>query len=129
MGTKDMIDFAEKHLNTTNLETESPKAWIDERHAMAVKTDRSDIINVLRNYAGVPIDRYNKSIDSIRSAGTVKSTFGIKYMKDILKVITKISKDAETITIELESGGCAIFNLNDSKGTVLEIELAPRLEK
>ena len=129
MGTKDMIDFAEKHLNANNLERETERAWIDEKHAMAVKTDRSELINVLRNYSGVDIDRYKKSIESIRSVARVKSKFGVGYVKDILKLMTKISKDAETITIEIGNDSCAIFSLNDSKGVVLEVELAPRMEE
>ena len=129
MGAKDMIDFAEKHLKAKNMETESAKAWIDERHAMAVKTDRSEIINVLRNYEEVDIDRYDRSIESMRNATTVKSIFGMKYMKDILKLITKVEKNAEIITIEIGNGTSVILSMNDSKGVVLEVELAPILEK
>ena len=121
-----MIDFAEKHLKANNMGTEEPKVWIDESHAMAVKTDRSGIINVLRNYEQADIDQYNQSIKVVKSMTTAKSTFGIKYMKDILKLMTKVEKDAETITIEIGNDTIAVFRLNDSKGDVLEVELAPR---
>ena len=128
MGVKDMIDFAEKHLISNNLETEEPRAWIDAGHAMAAKTDRPKLINVLRNYEELPIDRYNESLKTTKSMMTAKSTFGIKYIKDILKLMTAVEKNAETITIELGEHTAVILQLNDANGVVLTIELAPRLE-
>ena len=128
MGVKDMIDFAEKHLISNNLETEEPRAWIDAGHAMAAKTGRSELINVLRNYEELPIDRYNESLKTTKSMMTAKSTFGIKYIKDILKLMTAVEKNAETITIELGEHTAVILQLNDANGVVLAIELAPRLE-
>ena len=128
MGVKDMIDFAEKHLRANDMEMEELKVWMDEKNAMAIKTGRSEIINVLKNYVEMEIGAYNKSLNITKSTTTVKSTFGIKYIKDILKLMTKVEKNAETITIELGDNTAVILRLNDANSVVLEIELAPILE-
>ena len=128
MGVKDMRDFAEKHLNANNMTTEEPRVWIDKGYAMAIKTDRPEIINVLREYEELPIERYDKSLKITKSMMTAKSTFGMKYVKDILELMTRVEKDAETITIELGDKTAVILRLNDTNGVVLAVELAPRLE-
>ena len=128
INTKEAIDFGEKRLKVGDRGIEEPRAWVDARNAMMLKTDRSELINVLKNYEEFPIKRYDGMIESAKETETVKGTFGIDYMKDILKLMTKLKKDAETITIELGNDTCVILKLNDSFGVVLEVMLAPRIE-
>ena len=128
MNTKEAIDFGEKHLKADNRGTEEPKAWKDPANVMMLKTDRSELVNVLKNYEEMSIEGYDRTLENVRNTTTVKATFTVDYMKDILKLMTKVKKDAETITIELGDNTAGILRLNDYNGVVLEIALDPRVE-
>ena len=124
MSTKDIIDFGEKHLDADNRGVEEPKAWIDVYNTMAIKTDRSELIAVLKNYKEMPIERYNSLLKSVENTTTVKARLGIEDTKDVLKLMTKLKKDAQTMTIELGNDTCVILRLNDQNGVVVELLLA-----
>ena len=124
INTKDVIAFGEKRLDADNRGTEEPKAWVDSCNTLAIKTARSEIINVLKNYKEMPIERYDTLIGAVEKTTTVTAMLGIDDVKDALKLMTKLKKDAQTITILAGNDTCVILRLNDQKGVVLELILA-----
>jgi hypothetical protein len=59
---------------------------------------------------------------------TAKAIFDINYVKDVLKLMTKLSKEASSITVSLGNDSVpAKLQLNGCNGVICEIAIAPRL--
>lgn len=128
MDKKEVVEFGEKYLmkEDENRVEDKPKAWIDDGKFLMVKTDKTEIINIFNNYQELEIEKYDKTCEKIRENITAKSVFDVKYIKDVLKLLTKIKTDGKNIIIESGNNSPIIFKLTDKNGQeVVEIALAP----
>jgi len=126
MNKKEVVEFGEKYLmKSDENRTEEPKAWIDNNKSLMLKSNKSEIINILNNYQDLKTEKYDDACNKIRNIITAKSVFDINYIKDILKLMTKIKSDAKRVIIEAGNNSPIILKLVDNKDEIIEIVLAP----
>lgn len=130
MNNKELIEFGERYfMHQDENRTENTKSWIDDKYTIMIKTNRSELINVLNNYQDLDLKRCESLINRTRETTTAKSSFDLYHFKNILKLVTKLKNDADKITFEMGSNTAMIITLEDKKGVVLEIVLAPRIDE
>ena len=127
MSKEEIVKFGEKHLNEEHIKQREEKAWVDSAHVMAVITNRSDIINILNNYTEMN-GKTEEMIKGIEKTQTVKASFSVEYLKDILKLLTKFDKSLISIRIKLGNDQPVSFEVEDENGKTTII-LAARVDQ
>jgi len=126
MKNEEVEKLGNKYFEKEEIKKVEQKAWVDSAHVMAVITNRSDIINILSNYTEMN-GKAEEMIKGIEKLQTVKASFSVEYLKDILKLLTKFDKSLISIKIKLGNDQPITFEVEDENGKTTII-LAPRVE-
>ena len=127
MESKQIIEIGNKHFEEKQTEKKDQKVWIDAAHVMAFITDRSDIQNIFNNYKAMDQSKTEDLIKQVEDKQTAKAKFGIDYMKDVLKLLTKFDKSITQVTIGLGNDKPISLEVTDDRGRCMII-LAPRMD-
>jgi len=75
MSNKELIRMGDKYLDKVDTKRVKKEAWIDIYRIMAIETDRSDIINILKNYEDMDEKEAETMFENIKKAQTSEALF------------------------------------------------------
>ena len=119
--------LGKKYLSQVEATKTEEHTWVDKAHVMYVRTNRSELVNVLRNYEEREMN--SSTLLGIRNLQTVEAKFSLEYFTDILKVLMKAKSKGESPDIKIVLGKDTPITLSVEKsdGTMVEMILAPRI--
>jgi hypothetical protein len=120
--------MGDKYLDKVDTKRVKKEAWIDIYRIMAIETDRSDIINILKNYEDMDEKEAETMFENIKKAQTSEALFSIGYLEDILMLLTELDISTGHVRISLGTNSPISFVVEDEHGS-LTIHLAPRIGK
>ena len=126
MSSKEVIDMGDKHFEQEDIKRVELRGWMDSSRVMAFLSDRSDVNNIFNNYTPMEATQTKALISQVREVQTAQAIFSIDYLRDVLKLLTKLDETVGQVKIKLETDKPISFVIEDDKGS-FSIILAPKI--
>ena len=118
-------NFGSEYFNEKDEKKVEVKTWVDNVCVMAVRTNSFKMQSALSRFDDRKLDAWDRI--SEKCGFTAKSTFAVRYLRDILTFLDKWGNDE----VEIECGNNVPMTIRakDDDGVFMEFLLAPRVHK
>ena len=118
-------DFGSEYFVEKDEKKAEVRTWVDKVCVMAVRTNSSRMQSAFSRFDDRKLDAWDRI--SNKCGFTAKSTFAVRYLKDILNFLDKWGNDE----VEIECGNDVPMTIRakDDDGVFIEFLLAPRIHR